>query len=194
MLKGSAGILYVSPGVRFGLNAFGAYKDGTDPNYTNKMQYTAYDLSTYYYTNIPKVNIAYSLQINGQYSRDSLFLTEGMYVGSFYTVRGFRNVGILADTAIYARNNFTYNLGKISKLASGFDIIPHFDIGYVKQNAIYGVSDTIGSVGIGLNYTHKLFRTSLTYSSAVIVPQAYKAYHATQDGSGILYLTIDTTF
>lgn len=54
--------------------------------------------------------LSFSSQWQGQYGFDALFGSEQISVGSFYSVRGFRDTSLAGDRGTYVRNDLTLDL------------------------------------------------------------------------------------
>ncbi|MGH8492770.1 MAG: ShlB/FhaC/HecB family hemolysin secretion/activation protein [Moraxellaceae bacterium] len=55
-------------------------------------------------------SFSFNSQLQGQYGLDALFSSEQISVGSFYSVRGFRETSLAGDRGAYIRNDLSLNL------------------------------------------------------------------------------------
>ncbi|MDQ8036315.1 MAG: ShlB/FhaC/HecB family hemolysin secretion/activation protein [Pedobacter sp.] len=55
-------------------------------------------------------SLTFSSQLQGQYGLDALYSSEQISVGSFYSVRGFRETSVAGDRGLYVRNDLSLNL------------------------------------------------------------------------------------
>lgn len=107
-----------------------------------------------------KNNFKYNLALRAQYSNDYLFGTEEISMGGPYSVRGFKNTGLVGNSGFYTRNEISYifNLNNIK-------FIPYIgiDYGYVKEdkNNIFG--DIVGSV-LGNKFMYKKLFIDIFYT------------------------------
>lgn len=55
-------------------------------------------------------SLSFSSQLQGQYGLDALYSSEQISVGSYYSVRGFRETSVSGDRGVYVRNDLSLNL------------------------------------------------------------------------------------
>ena len=137
---------------------------------------------------IPKINVPAVLvtEMNGQYSKQTLFGSEQFSVGGYYSVRGFRENYINGDSGYYFRNKISFNIGKLlaafTKIQdqnnqgflsqipvqlNKFSIEPFYDYGYVKNKYVdNGADGRIAGAGVKTFFNSSYFNASLTYSWA----------------------------
>ena len=126
---------------------------------------------------IPKINapVTLSTEMDSQISQDTLFGSEQLSVGGYYSVRGFRENYITGDHGYYFRNKANFNLGQIlvsiftpkekSKTKGGlasknlnhlykFSMEPFYDYGYVKTK-YNGDSGRLSGAGLKTIFSSK---------------------------------------
>lgn len=157
------GVMFAKPSFVNGVKLFGSLED--DGTFAQKAQFEAYKLYLYTGFNFGFVNLATTF--DGQYSRDELFSSDGFYIGSEASVRGFSNDGISGDSGFYIRNDLKFSLSDIFKSQNVFlrDFSPSifFDYGFVKANNNDEKSE-LSSMGAKINYRYKILNLSTTYA------------------------------
>lgn len=157
------GVMFAKPSFVNGAKLFGSLKD--DGTFTQKAQFEAYKLYLYTGFNFGFVNLATTF--DGQYSSDELFSSDGFYIGSEASVRGFSNDGITGDSGFYIRNDLKFSLSDIFKSQNTFlrDFSPSifFDYGAVKSNRD-DVKSELSSMGAKFNYKYGVLNLSTTYA------------------------------
>ena len=157
------GVMFAKPSFVNGVKLFGSLED--DGTFAQKAQFEAYILYIYSGFNFGFVNLATTF--DGQYSRDELFSSDGFYIGSEASVRGFSNDGITGDSGFYIRNDLKFSLSDIFKSQNVFlrDFSPSifFDYGFVKANNNDEKSE-LSSMGAKINYRYKILNFSTTYA------------------------------
>jgi hemolysin activation/secretion protein len=101
------GALLLDLGVSQGLTYGGALHDAD--NLTSRdprAQFTRMNFSGSYYLpfKLAEQDFQFSSRWAGQYSRDVLYGSEQLLIGSIYTVRGFANTSLSDDNGFYMRN------------------------------------------------------------------------------------------
>lgn len=157
------GVIFAKPSFVNGVKLFGSLED--DGTFQQKAQFEAYKLYLYTGFNFGFVNLATTF--DGQYSHDELFSSDGFYIGSEASVRGFNNEGLTGDSGFYIRNDLKFNLENIFKSQNSFliDFSPSifFDYGFVKTNNDDEKSE-LSSIGAKINYRYKIVDFSTTYA------------------------------
>ena len=203
-----------NPAINRGLKWFNALDDESNEstlltnNITQKAQYTSVSLYSYFTKNFiiskAKIPLNYSLTFNGQYSKDELYGSEQLFVGGFYTVRGFRNTSIGGDKGYNVRNEIKYDFRNlftsnnavkyiptfITNTLSKTSITPFFDYGYVKSNAINQVGNEITGTGVKLDFNGKNIASSLVWAKSLSVPLSLIEEHKTKDGNDVIYFSL----
>lgn len=181
--------LYLQPSYARGLKNFDANKD--DKNASGdiaKAQFEHFDLYSSLSKNFAlgksQIPLLASTEFTGQYSRQTLFGSEQISAGGYYSVRGFRENYINGDSGYFLRNKISLNLGSIiapfltdekenneSFLAKNINHFykisfePFYDYGYVKNNYFgSGADGRLSGTGIKTIFSGKYFDASLSYS------------------------------
>ena len=170
-----------------GLTIHSAIDDKKDNNSLNKdtpraqFEKYSYNLALYQAFN---QYVNYSLQINGQYSPDSLYSSELIYIGgNKYTVRGLEVSGISGSKGAYARNQLSFNLpvitfdnkllNKAFSIAGNISPYIFYDTGY-SQAVTDIVADAkkqyISGAGIGVKYNSKYLNAQISYAKSLNAP------------------------
>jgi len=113
---------------------------------------------------IPKINknITFSSEMDSQISKDTLYGSEQFAVGGYYSVRGFRENYISADSGYYFRNKASFSPGY------NLTFEPFYDYGYATyRNTNKGASGRLSGAGIKTIFSHHNFNASLTYSKVL---------------------------
>lgn len=156
-----------SVGVDIGTNALGA-----SDNIDNGRQSVFYKViaSLARIQRLPK-NCLGIFRINGQYSPQSLFASEQMYLGGVYSVRGYQPSELLGDYGVNGSLELRTPVPglrkilpeKVKYVADRVKLATFFDWGYVKENDSaynYGYyQNFLASVGFGtvINVTDAIF-------------------------------------
>lgn len=157
--------LYFKPSYTQGLTALNATKDQPNSSSaTPKAQYEAFKLyaSASKKLKIPKTNfpLIISTEMNSQISRQTLFGSEQFAIGGYYSVRGFKENYISADSGYYLRNKLSFSPG----LKLTFE--PFYDYGYA-NNKYDGSSGRLSGTGIKTIFYSPHFTASVTYSESL---------------------------
>lgn len=162
-----SGVFYFKPSLVFGLNAFGAVDDKSSGSY-RKAQYTAYKLYSYYLQKFKY--FSYMITLDSQYTADVLYSSESFYIGSEYSVRGFKHYGVQGDMGFSLRNDFTLDLSALFNSNNFylklFRPSIFLDYGLVDSNNNAKTASLLGS-GVNLRVVHKYFNISLGYGYAL---------------------------
>jgi hemolysin activation/secretion protein len=183
--------LYLKPTYYKGLKILNAKQD--DSNLTSDTPKAQFDYFKLYAAlskrlTIPKTQIPFTLstEMDSQYSKQTLFGTEQFSVGGYYSVRGFRENYITADSGYYLRNKISFNLGALIAPfirnqddhqpgffaknllhLNKFSLEPFYDYGYVKNKyADTGADGRLAGAGLKTIFNSRYFNASLTYSFA----------------------------
>lgn len=124
--------LTLEAGISKGLSAFGANKDDAQIQQNEAhSQFTKVDFNgsiTAALPNAASMALTLKSQVNGQWSQQSLFGSEQLFVGGMSSVRSFRESGISGDRGVYARNEVIWaNAPSLSDVR--FEPYAFFDIG-----------------------------------------------------------------
>lgn len=156
--------IYFKPTYVKSLRLLNATKD------TNKSSYKAQFEAIKLYAaiskkiNIPQIkkNVTLSTEINGQISNRTLYGSEQFSVGGYYSVRGFRENYISADSGYYFRNKIGFSPGY------NLTFEPFYDYGYATyRNSNNGASGRLSGAGLKTIFAHQYFNASLTYSKVL---------------------------
>jgi len=81
---------------------------------------------------ILRQGFAYSVNLSGQYGMDTLYNSEQLNIGDFYTVRGFKSYSAVGDRGYYVRNELSaHDFSGVWKRLRGLKIFTGFDYGYI---------------------------------------------------------------
>ena len=157
--------IYLKPSYSGGLGIFGAQKDQKNISLeTPKSQFEVFKLyaAISKKLTIPKVDIPILLgvELNGQIAKDTLFGSEQISIGGYYSVRGFRENYIAGNSGYYLRNKINFDIHPKIKLE------PFYDYGYI-SNQNYQKGGSLSGAGIKGIFLGKYLNASLTYSWVV---------------------------
>ena len=179
-------------GVDMGTNALGATQ-----NIDNAQQSVFYKViaSIARIQRLPK-NCLGIIRLNGQYSPQSLFSSEQMYLGGVYSIRGYQPSELLGDYGVsgtFEIRTPVPGLQKIlpEKVKSWSDRIKlamFYDWGYVKENNdLYGYpTNFLSSFGFG---TYVNLTDAIYVQMGIGIPVGPKNYN---DDSARFYFSINT--
>lgn len=122
--------------------------------------------------------IIFATEIDSQYSWNTLYGSEQIAIGGYYSVRGFRENYLIGDIGYFVRNKisisssdllnlitFSNNINKLT-LTNNLRFEPFFDYGSVK-NYYDSKGGRLSGAGIKTSYQAKYLSASLTYSKAL---------------------------
>lgn len=156
--------IYFKPTYVKGLKLLDATQNSNDSKY--KAQFDAikfYAVLSKKFA-IPKINknITFSSEMDSQISKDTLYGSEQFAIGGYYSVRGFRENYISADSGYYFRNKVSFSPGY------NLTFEPFYDYGYATyRNTNNGASGRLSGAGIKGIFSHQNFNASLTYSKVL---------------------------
>lgn len=179
-------------GVDMGVNALGASE-----NIENGPQSTFYKIiaGLTRIQRLPK-NCLGVVRINGQYSPQSLYAAEQMYLGGVYSVRGYQPSELLGDYGVSGTFELRTPVPGLSKVlpekiknwSDKIKLAFFYDWGYVKEhNDLYGYPNNfLSSVGVGtyINLTEAIY-----VQMGVGIPVGPKYYN---DDNARFYFAINT--
>jgi len=101
--------------------------------------------------------LSYKAEIRGQYSFQSLYSSEQIYLGSADTVRGFMDSPSVGDSGVYLRNEISTTLGR-----TNFQPYIFADAGmnYVKAKR---TNEYLSGTGFGIRYISKDVNFDISY-------------------------------
>ena len=154
--------IYIKPSYSRGLGILGAQKDRKNiSSDIAKAQFETFKLyaAISKKLTIPKVDIPILLgiEMNGQIAKDTLFGSEQISIGGYYSVRGFRENYINGNSGYYLRSKINFDAGSMVKLE------PFYDYGYISSQK-YQKGGSLAGAGIKSIFLGKYFNASLTYS------------------------------
>lgn len=175
--------IYLKPSYSQGLKILNSQQDQQNlASDTAKAQFKVYKLyaSASKKIIIPKLSapVTISTEMDSQFAEDTLFGSEQLSVGGYYSVRGFREDYISGDIGYYFRNKANFNVGSvllplIKKENSGnwaqlnkFKLEPFYDYGHVR-NKYDGDSGRMAGAGIKTIFESRYFNASVTYAQAL---------------------------
>jgi hemolysin activation/secretion protein len=149
-----------------GLKLFDAEEDASGlPDFVPRAQFRRINYGLTWIRPITawEQSLSFSSQWQGQYGLDALFGSEQISVGSFYSVRGFRDTSLAGDRGSYVRNDLTLDLplgGSWHPLLRPFIGV---DAGYVDER-FGSPGGTLAGMAAGA--TLGLGRASFSFTSA----------------------------
>jgi hemolysin activation/secretion protein len=188
--------IYLKPSYSKGLKILNAKQDQKNVSVsTPKAQFEVFKLyaSLSKRLTIPKINTPLTLttEMDSQFGKSTLFGSEQVSVGGYYSVRGFRENYITGDSGYNFRNKVGFNLGSVlfplfAKKADGkntpqtsenffsnnlrhlskFRIEPFYDYGFA-QNKYDNSSGRMSGAGIKTIFDSRYFNAAVTYSQAL---------------------------
>ena len=117
-------------------------------------------------------------EIDSQYAKNTLYGSEQMAIGGYYSVRGFRENYVIGDHGYLIRNKINVNLAdsleflglnnfKINTARfNSFKLEPFFDYGWVK-NYYNSQSARLSSAGIKTIFNTRHLNANLTYAKGL---------------------------
>lgn len=177
--------LFLKPSWNKGVKIFDAQKDS--PNIDQRNPHAQFEYYKIYlnfskkFINQNKHNLLwYNSEIDLQKSRIALYGMEQISIGGYYSVRGFKDFSISADSGYFWRNKINLNLGdfknyhsqikfpKSLNFLNKISLETFFDYGYVRNNYSFGKADgRLSGAGFKLIFNSKNFNCSLTNSYAL---------------------------
>ncbi len=144
---------------------------------------------------LPKKSLGI-VRINGQYSPQSLYPAEQMYLGGAYSLRGYQPSEIIGDYGVAGSLEYRTPIPKLEKIlpekikswADKVKIAVFYDWGYVNDHKnLYGYRDHfLQSVGVG---TYINLTEAISAQVGVGIPLGKKHYN---DDAARLYFSINT--
>ncbi|MDD3435949.1 MAG: ShlB/FhaC/HecB family hemolysin secretion/activation protein [Candidatus Gastranaerophilales bacterium] len=192
MFDDKNGRTLASIGVDMGVNAFGATE-----NIDSGPQSTFYKLiaSIARIQRLPK-NCLGIIRLNGQYTGQSLYASEQMYLGGAYSIRGYQPSELLGDYGMAGTLELRTPVPglkqilpkKVKSWSDKAKLAFFYDWGWVKEyNDMYGYpSNFLQSVGFG---TYINVTNAISLQMGVGIPVGPKNYN---DDSGRFYFAINT--
>jgi hemolysin activation/secretion protein len=174
--------LYIKPTFIKGLGIMNANRDLSSSIASPKARFEALKL----YVNVMakfglknfKNPLIIASEFDSQYARNTLFGSEQMAIGGYYSVRGFRENYLIGDHGYFVRNKINLALNDFLDLVSfnndylklsyfnNFKLEPFYDYGWVR-NYYNSNSGRLSGVGIKTIFNSKYFNASLTYSQGL---------------------------
>lgn len=192
MFDDSKGRTIANFGVDIGTNGLGASE-----NIYNGQQSTFYKVvaSLARVQRLPKKCIGI-VRINGQYSPQSLYSAEQMYLGGVYSIRGYQPSELLGDYGVAGSFELRTPIPGLEKIlpnkvkhwSNNIKLAAFYDWGYVKEhNNLYGYPQNfLHSVGVGtyINLTDAIY-----VQVGVGIPLGKKYYN---EENARMYFAINT--
>lgn len=168
------GGLTLELGFSQGLKAFDALDDAVNlPDFVPRAQFQKinYGMTWIRPFSAWKQNFSFSTQWQGQYGLDALYGSEQISVGSFYSVRGFRETSLAGDRGFYARNDLSLSLPVQGKISGVLRPFIGCDVGNVAQR--YGnPGGTLAGFAAGASMSVGRASFDLTSTRPLYVPNA----------------------
>ena len=126
----------------------------------------------------------YSISFSGQYTDDDMFNSEQISLGGFYSVRGFRDEILSADTGGYFRNQLDIYLPRVEHtvlkyLFDGTILYLGYDVGAVRNDPTNSFEQgNMQGWAIGLRKTSGLFTWDLTHTQSLSSPDFINEAHS----------------
>ena len=153
--------LYFKPTYILGLTALNAKKDQQNiSSSTAKAQFEALKFYASAAKKFATIPLTFSTEMDSQISKQTLFGSEQFAIGGYYSVRGFKENYVSADSGYYFRNKISFS--------PGFKVTfePFYDYGYAK-NKYDGSSGRLSGTGIKTIFSNPYFNVSVTYSEGL---------------------------
>jgi hemolysin activation/secretion protein len=119
-------------------------------------------LNWYYPFQLAGQHFAWTLSARGQYSQETLYGSERIYLGSFYTVRGFKETAIGGDSGGYIRNELAWSVPQKwlpfkEHVATGLQVFVAYDYGGIVTDSHDSyVRGEVKGMAVGLRTSGKL--------------------------------------
>lgn len=162
-----------------GLSILGAPKDEKDSSSdTPRVQFSKYELAMSWNRmfSIFGQSFGYQLNFTGQYATETLYSTEKISIGDFYSVRGFKDNSVSGDRGFYLRNELSvFDFSRIWSKFRGLKIFLGYDQGYITEKTGREANNGRGRAYLsgyssGLNYVLGGLNMNLTYSRKIKSP------------------------
>lgn len=177
--------LFLKPSWNKGIKIFDAQKDS--PNLDQRNPHAQFEYYKIYlnfskkFVNQYKHNLLwYNSEIDLQKSQIALYGMEQISIGGYYSVRGFKDLSISADSGYFWRNKINFSLGDFKNYHSQIkfpqslnflnkiSLETFFDYGYVRNNYSFNKADgRLSGGGFKIIFNSKNFNCSLTNSYAL---------------------------
>ncbi len=172
---GSFGTLSTTLGYHKGTNWFGAKDDASVLNTKEKLQFSKFTFDATL-SSVPYNNLQLTSTLFFQYSKDLLYDSNKIRIGSYYTVRGYDasyygNIGYYFQNDLSKNYQINFNRYFFATLAPFIG----FDHGAIKcQENTQLTCGSLNGAAIGLRSYAKNLDTELTLSHALSVIQNHK--------------------
>lgn len=153
-IRSPDGILFLDGALAVGLTALGATRDPANlPADVPRAQFTKFEAGMTWLGRIGSFPLRASLR--GQYSLDSLYSSEQVVLGGFYTVRGYGESVAFGDSGWYSRNELAFPLRPGLLVTEGFDWSSRLQpYAFLDGGQVFSKSGlfehSLGGVGLGL--------------------------------------------
>jgi hemolysin activation/secretion protein len=140
--------------------AYGTTSDPLSPQ--DSFSKTSASLQWYYPFQALGQDFTWTLTGRGQFTDKTLYGSERLYLGSYYTVRGFMDTPVGGDQGVYVRNELAWNvpekfLKNEKKIFSGVQLFAAYDIGsIITDNKDSYERGELRGVTVGLRTTGNL--------------------------------------
>ncbi|MBD2794346.1 ShlB/FhaC/HecB family hemolysin secretion/activation protein [Xenorhabdus szentirmaii] len=166
------GYFTFNPSLVKGLDILGATKDDDLKN-TSKSKFYKVLASFSYYKPITS-NIYYFISAYGQYSPNSLYSSERLYIGGLYSVRGFKEQNIIGNLGGYWRNELNWKIIDFPKLGE-LSLNGSLDTGWIKEEiAKSAEGGNLTGVSLGLTLSNRINTHSVTVGKPLKYPTYLK--------------------
>ncbi|QEI05319.1 ShlB/FhaC/HecB family hemolysin secretion/activation protein [Pigmentiphaga aceris] len=150
------GVAFLGAGWSQGLNAFGALDDASGlPDTAPRAQFGKARVSASWMRSFPIApghSIDLSTSFSGQYSRDVLYGSEQLLLGSVYTVRGFSRYSLSNDNGYFIRNDIGLrNAFSLGGYSGDWRVYAGLDGGYVRGHRGDGDSGSLAGAALGVS-------------------------------------------
>lgn len=184
------GVLFLGAGVSRGLKMFGALEDMANlPDNAPRAQFTKGRLSANWSNQFPlgERTVDLSSSLSGQLSRDVLYGSEQLLIGSVFSVRGFRDNSLANDNGWMLRNEVGARTPfEAFGMSGSWRVYAGLDAGYVRGRAWEGQRGTL--VGAATGFQTKLGPVSL--DTFFMAPVHRPAGFTSDDGTLQAWLSV----
>ncbi len=208
----AGGLLEVSGGLRQGLDAFGAKKDGKldfpgqDPG--PRAQFTTFYFDGTYTKpfQIAEQNLLWRSTLHGAASSAHLFGSERLSMGGLYSVRGYRGHAIYGESGAYSRNELIWSLplfnggenavmAEAKRLLGIPQLFAALDAGVIADDADDSFEGgRIAGAAFGLRLTGGVFTLEAAWEEPLYHPSWFEADHDDPDGIFALKAGLNIAF
>jgi hemolysin activation/secretion protein len=161
----------------FGVPMFGSLTDERPSSFKAEFTKVSGDIGFYRPFAIETQNFAWNVRGSGQWTQDQLYSTEQISLGSMYTVRGFKNQSLSADTGGYVRNELIWAVPQMlpdgaKPVLGNLAVFAGYDHGWVKTDKTEGFEQgQVSGLASGVRLTGGWLTAEAAYEKPLEAPQ-----------------------